>query len=145
LEVLAHHRVQEVDDPLSRKPVKISLVRQVLPHLRPVTCLLQDALDAQGLVLRAEHDFDPVTLDVLLFPSDEVFAEVLDIRSAKSGCTYDGYGVVAAEVRLALDGKELKLLLLALVLGLPLGCGNAYWTVGFNLYHRLNITVISES
>ena len=82
---------------------------------------------------------------MLLFPSDEVFAEVLDIRSAKSGCTYDGYGVVAAQIRFALDGKEVELLLLTFVLGLPLGCGNAYWTVGFNLYHRLFITVIPES
>ena len=145
LKVFAYQSVDDVDQPLPWKPVLVSGVRQVVPHVWPLLGLFQHAFYTQRFVLRNEHHFDVAALDVLLLSGDEVLAEILDIRSAKSGCTYNGYGVVAAEERLALDGKELELLLLAFVFGAPLGCWNAYWPVGFNLYHRLFITVITES
>ena len=94
----------------------VSGVRQVVPHVWPLLGLFQRPFDTQRLVLRDEHHLDLVALDVLLLSGDEVLAEILDIRSAKNGCTYNGYGVVAAEERLALDGKELELLLFRFVL-----------------------------
>ena len=129
LEGFSYHSVDDVDQPLPWKPVLVSFVRQVVPHVCPFTCLFQDALDAERLVLWTEHHLHLVALDVLFLAGDQVLAEVLDYRSAEKGITYDGHRVVAAEPRLALHGQELELLPLALVLALPLGSGNANFAV----------------
>ena len=47
LEGIAYQSVDDVDQPLPWKPVLVSYIRQVVPHVCPFTCLLQDALNAE--------------------------------------------------------------------------------------------------
>ena len=64
LDAVTDHRVDDVDDPLPRKAVKVSLVRQAFLDCLVILGQLQELLDGQTWVERSVEMLDVFGVDV---------------------------------------------------------------------------------
>ena len=62
-EWLPQDGVGDVDEPLTRNLVHVAVLRQIVVDPGVLSCLLEDALDAEGLVVGHVEDLDLVALD----------------------------------------------------------------------------------
>ena len=70
----AFKRKDRVEDELSRKLVNISLVREMLIYIRPVSVKkIKDSFNFKSIVLRSKTILHLVSRDKLLLTTDEVF------------------------------------------------------------------------
>ncbi len=61
LEVISDNSVHQIYDPLSREPVVVNQIWQIVFNLRVALCQFQDFVDAQRFVLRNEQIVNFVT------------------------------------------------------------------------------------